>query len=94
MTSNEKIQNYKIVDLVESYNFRIKLISIRVRMKKDMIFLKSDLVTPGLILEKSYLFHTKSDGDEFYTKIVALNEIYNFVVLNFFHLKSLRWLNN
>ena len=47
MTSNEKTQNYKVIDLVESYNFRIKLISIRVRMKKDMIFLKSDLVTPA-----------------------------------------------
>ena len=37
-----------------------------------------------LTLEKSYLFHTNSDGDEFYTKIVALNEIYNFIVLSFF----------
>ena len=36
-----------IVDLVESYNFCIKIISIRVRMKKDIIFLKSDLVTPA-----------------------------------------------
>ena len=48
------------------------------------------LVTPpplawqGLTLEKSYLFHTNSDGDDFYTKIVALNEIYNFIVLSFF----------
>ena len=47
MTSNEKIQNYKLVDLIESYNFRIKIISIRVRMEKDMIFLKLDLVTPA-----------------------------------------------
>ena len=34
MTSNEKTQNYKVVDLVEGYNFRIKIISIRVRMKR------------------------------------------------------------
>ena len=47
MALNEKTQNYKVVDLVESYNFCIKIISIQVRMKKDMIFLKSDLVTPA-----------------------------------------------
>ena len=34
MTSNEKTQNYKVVDLVESYNFHIKNIFIRVPMKK------------------------------------------------------------
>ena len=34
MTSNEKTQNYKVVDLVESYNFHIKIIFIRVLMKK------------------------------------------------------------
>jgi len=38
MTSNEKIQNYKVVDLVESYNFCIKIISIRVCMKKIWFF--------------------------------------------------------
>ena len=42
------------------------------------------LAWQGLTLEKSYLFHTNSDGDDFYTKIVALNEIYNFIVLSFF----------
>ena len=30
----------------------------------------------------------------FYMKIIALSDIYNFVVLSFFHLKPLRWLNN
>jgi len=34
----KKIQNYKVVDLVESYNFRIKIISIRVCMKKIWFF--------------------------------------------------------
>jgi hypothetical protein len=34
MTSNGKILNYKVVDLVESYNFYIKFISIRVQTKK------------------------------------------------------------
>ena len=55
MTSNEKIQNYKVVDLVESYNFRIKIISIQIRMKKDIIFLKSDLVTPPRWRDKAVL---------------------------------------
>jgi hypothetical protein len=41
MTSNEKNLNYKIVDLVESYKFRIKFISIRVD-KKSYDFLKTD----------------------------------------------------
>ena len=40
MTSNEKIQNYKVVDLVESYSFHIKIISIRVCMKKKYNFSK------------------------------------------------------
>jgi hypothetical protein len=34
MTLNEKSLNYKVVDLVESYNFRIKFILIRVQTKK------------------------------------------------------------
>jgi hypothetical protein len=35
MASNEKkIQNYKIIDLIERYNFLIKIIFIRDRMKK------------------------------------------------------------
>jgi hypothetical protein len=35
-------------------------------------------------LEKLYLFHTISDEDDFYMKIVALDEIYNFLVFSFF----------
>ena len=33
MTSNKKTQNYKIVDLVESYNFHIKFVAIWIYMK-------------------------------------------------------------
>jgi hypothetical protein len=38
MTSNGKILNYKVVDLVESYNFHIKFISIQVQTKKNTNF--------------------------------------------------------
>jgi transposase len=38
MTSNGKILNYKIVDLVESYNFHIKFTSIRVHAKNLQFF--------------------------------------------------------
>jgi hypothetical protein len=38
MTSNGKTLNYKVVDLVESYNFHIKFTSIRVQMKKYKFF--------------------------------------------------------
>jgi hypothetical protein len=34
-------------------------------------------------LEKSYVFHTTSDEKDFYMKLVALNEIYNFLILRF-----------
>jgi hypothetical protein len=37
----------------------------------------------NLILEKSYLFHMTFDEDDSYMKIVALDEIYNFLVLSF-----------
>ena len=35
-------------------------------------------------LEKLYLFHTILDEDDFYMKIVALDEIYNFLAFSFF----------
>jgi hypothetical protein len=41
MTSNGKTLNNKVVDLVESYNFRIKFISIPVQIK-NYNFLKRD----------------------------------------------------
>ena len=33
MTSNKKVFNYKVVDLIKSYNFDIKFIFIRDPMK-------------------------------------------------------------
>jgi hypothetical protein len=36
------------------------------------------------IFQKLPLFHTISDEDDFYIKIVALDEIYDFLVLSFF----------
>ena len=33
MILNEKVIDYKVVDLIEIYNFRIKLISLRCRLK-------------------------------------------------------------
>jgi hypothetical protein len=38
MTSNRNTLNYKIVDLVERYNFHIKFTSIRVHAKKLQFF--------------------------------------------------------
>jgi hypothetical protein len=38
MTSNRKTLNYKVVNLVESYNFYIKFTSIRVHAKKLQFF--------------------------------------------------------
>ena len=35
-------------------------------------------------LEKLYFFHTISNEDDLYMKIIALNKIYNFLVLRFF----------
>jgi hypothetical protein len=43
MTLNGKTLNYKVVDIVESYNFHIKFTSIRVQTKKLQI-LKTDWI--------------------------------------------------
>ena len=45
-SSNEKTQNYKVVDLVESYNFHIKIIYIRRRIEELWFFRNFSLVTP------------------------------------------------
>lgn len=50
MTLNEKTKNYKVVDLVERYNFHIKSIFIRIRMKKLWFFkIRSCHATPGVV---------------------------------------------
>jgi hypothetical protein len=41
MSLNEKGLNYKVIDLIESYKFHIKFISIRVH-KQSYDFLKTD----------------------------------------------------
>jgi hypothetical protein len=48
MISNGKTLNYKVVDIVESYNFHIKFISIRVQTKKLQIFEKRRTPTSAL----------------------------------------------
>jgi hypothetical protein len=45
MTSNGKIFNYNVVDLVEIYNFHIKFTSIRVQTKNYKFF-KTDWTPP------------------------------------------------
>jgi len=47
-----------------------------------------------LNISKIIIFDTTSDEDEFYMKILDLDEIYNFVVLSFFYLKTLKCSKN
>jgi hypothetical protein len=42
VTLNGKTLDYKVLDLVKSYNFHIKFTSIRVQTKKNYKFLKKD----------------------------------------------------
>ena len=46
MTLNEKPQNYEVVDLVESYNSHIKVISIQRRIKEIRFFKWEQHVAP------------------------------------------------
>jgi hypothetical protein len=46
MTSNEKSLIYKVIDLVESYNFHIHFISIRVHIKKLRLLKKNRTLPP------------------------------------------------
>jgi hypothetical protein len=50
----------------------------------------SRLVRQAATLENLYLFHTILDKDDLYMKIVALAEIYNFLVLSFFSFKVVK----
>jgi hypothetical protein len=64
-------------------------------MFETLFLLMKNGYTPGrekrsLTLEKLYFFHTISDKDDFYMKIIAFDEIYNFLVFSFFYLRSFR----
>jgi hypothetical protein len=65
MTSNGKTLNYKIVDLVESYNFYIKFTSIQIHAKKLQFFerkLKTEIWIWKLISKIVYwLFDYEDD---------------------------------
>ena len=64
MTSNEKTQNYKVVDLVEGYNFYTKFISIPSSYEKVIISLRSDLVTLAGWHDKTVLSHRREWRDK------------------------------
>ena len=51
----------------------------------------TEVVWQGLTLEKSHIFRTTSDENDFYTEIVELNEIYNFIIWTFSY-KSIKML--
>jgi hypothetical protein len=44
MTSNEKSLNYKVIDLIESYNFHINFTFIRIHTKK--VTISENILTP------------------------------------------------
>ena len=74
LSSNEKTQNYKVVDLIEVYNLHIKIIFIRHRIEGFSIFLNLSLITRETILSRDETqisknrkpFNTMSDEDNFY----------------------------
>jgi hypothetical protein len=54
MISNKKCLNYKVVDLVESYNFHINFIPIRVHTKKLRFFREVEPTITGTAAGTSY----------------------------------------
>jgi hypothetical protein len=46
-------------------------------------YFEGTVATISKIFQKLYLFYMISDEDDFYMKNVALDEIYNFLVLSF-----------
>jgi hypothetical protein len=46
-------------------------------------YFEGTVATISRIFQKLYLFRTISDKDDFYIKTVALDEIYDFLVLSF-----------
>ena len=73
-SSNEKTQNYKVVDLIEVYNLNIKIIFIRQRIEWFSNFWNLSLITRETILSRDETqisknikpFNTMSDKDNFY----------------------------
>jgi hypothetical protein len=49
-----------------------------------LFYFGSSVATISRIFQKLYLFRMISDEDNFYIKIIALDEIYDFLVLSFF----------
>jgi hypothetical protein len=75
MTSNEKTQNYKVVDLDNIYKLYIYII-FSLNFIQKIYYLT-------ICLRKN-IFYTKSNKNIFYINIVDLDEIYDFLVLSFF----------
>jgi hypothetical protein len=46
-------------------------------------YFEGTVATISRIFQKLYLFHMNSDKDDFYIKTIALDEIYDFLVLSF-----------
>jgi len=55
LSSNEKTQNYKVVDLIEVYNLHIKIIFIQHRIEGFSIFWNLSLITRETILSRETL---------------------------------------
>ena len=65
MTLDEKVINYKIVDLVKLYNFGIKFVFLRDHMKRLLFFLRDTICRVGLWNDpflKWWSFPGASDG--------------------------------
>jgi len=72
---------------VEIYNFLvINFLFEVIKMLKNTIIFQQHInqCTKTCLRRKSYLSYIVSNKDLFYTKIISLDEIYNFLVLSFF----------
>jgi hypothetical protein len=86
--------------LYESYSSRwgLQIYSFEFLYLRSLRCLKNNIkfqhrinrVQAFVVLEKSYLFYTVSNGDTFYIKVVVLDENYNFIYsFKFFHFRLL-----
>ena len=80
-SSNEKTQNYKVVDLIEVYNLYVKIIFIRHRIEEFSIFWNLSLITRQNMVLKFYIIFssilTSSDEKTQNYKVVEFIEVYN-----------------